>query len=192
MQSMHDKLDTRPLDTAPFDDGAYDLVAPQSAEVPLLIDSPHSGRCYPDDFETRVTHTVLRGAEDWMVDDLFAGAPLEGATLLAARFPRAYIDANRRLDDVDPALIDGTWPTPLRPGPKSAPGLGLFPPPPAASAGSATAPTTAARCLPHPCRSTVYAAASSIAGSLTERCWKRPSTACTPAMARSGTSTCTP
>jgi len=126
MQSMHDKLDTRPLDTAPFDDGAYDLVAPQSAEVPLLIDSPHSGRCYPDDFETRVTHTVLRGAEDWMVDDLFAGAPLEGATLLAARFPRAYIDANRRLDDVDPALIDGTWPTPLRPGPKSALGIGLF------------------------------------------------------------------
>jgi N-formylglutamate amidohydrolase len=123
---MHDKFDNTPLDTAPFDDRAYDLVTPQGAEVPLLIDSPHSGRCYPDDFETRVAQTVLRGAEDWMVDDLFAGAPLEGATLLAARFPRAYIDANRRLDDVDPALLAGVWPEPLNPGPKSALGIGLF------------------------------------------------------------------
>jgi len=123
---MHDKLSHTPLDTAPFDDRAYDLVTPQGPEVPLLIDSPHSGRCYPADFATRVTETVLRGAEDWMVDDLFAGAPLEGATLLAARFPRAYIDANRRLNDVDPALLEGTWPEPLKPGPKSALGIGLF------------------------------------------------------------------
>jgi len=123
---MHDKLSHTPLDTAPFDDRAYDLVTPQGPEVPLLIDSPHSGRCYPADFATRVTETVLRGAEDWMVDDLFAGAPLEGATLLAARFPRAYIDPNRRLDDVDPALLAGAWPEPLNPGPKSALGIGLF------------------------------------------------------------------
>lgn len=110
----------------PFDSRAYDFCAPAGAEAPLLIDSPHSGRVYPDDFETVVPHLVLRGAEDWMVDDLFAAAPLEGSTLLAARFPRAYIDPNRRLDDVDPALIDGTWPEPLNPGPKSALGIGLF------------------------------------------------------------------
>ncbi len=110
----------------PFDARAYDLLSPRGAEAPLLIDSPHSGRAYPADFETVVPELVLRGAEDWMVDDLVAGAPLEGATLLAARFPRAYIDPNRRLDDVDPALLDGTWPTPLNPGPKSALGIGLF------------------------------------------------------------------
>src|SRR3546814_18052644 len=73
----------------------------------------------------RSPHQVLRGAEDWMVDDLFGAAPLEGASLLAARFPRAYIDPNRRLDDVDPVLLDGTWPEPLSPGPKSALGIGL-------------------------------------------------------------------
>src|SRR3546814_10997389 len=61
-----------------------------------------------------------------MVDDLFGAAPLEGASLLAARFPRAYIDPNRRLDDVDPVLLDGTWPEPLSSGPKSALGIGLF------------------------------------------------------------------
>jgi N-formylglutamate amidohydrolase len=110
----------------PFHDRAFDFFAPEGAEAPLLIDSPHSGRCYPDDFQTVVDRLVLRGAEDWMVDDLFGEAPLEGAALLAARFPRAYIDPNRRLDDVDPALIDGKWPEPLNPGPKSALGIGLF------------------------------------------------------------------
>lgn len=110
----------------PFDARAFDLFMPQGPEAPLLIDSPHSGRVYPADFETVVPELVLRGAEDWQVDDLVAEAPLEGATLLAARFPRAYIDPNRRLDDVDPALIEGDWPAPLNPGPKSALGIGLF------------------------------------------------------------------
>lgn len=110
----------------PFDARAFDLFSPRGPEAPLLIDSPHSGRCYPRDFQAVVPPLVLRGAEDWMVDDLFGEAPLEGATLLAARFPRAYIDPNRRLDDVDPALLDGIWPAPLNPGPKSALGIGLF------------------------------------------------------------------
>jgi len=110
----------------PFEDRAFEIFAPEAGEVPLLIDSPHSGRSYPEDFVVRVPHLTLRGAEDWMVDDLVGDAPLEGATLLAARFPRAYIDANRRIDDVDPQLIDGVWPEPLNPGPKSALGIGLF------------------------------------------------------------------
>jgi len=112
-------------DTPPFDERAFDFFAPAGAEAPLLIDSPHSGRSYPDDFATLVPERVLRGAEDWMVDDLVGDAPLEGASLLAARFPRAYIDPNRRLDDIDPGLIDGPWPTPLNPGAKSALGIGL-------------------------------------------------------------------
>src|SRR3546814_13463364 len=80
------------------------------------------------DLQSVVPALVLRGAEDWMVDDLFGAAPLEGATLLAARFPRAYIDPNRRLDDVDPALLEGIWPEPLNPGPKSTLGIGPFRP----------------------------------------------------------------
>ena len=115
---------TAPL--PPFDEHAFDFFAPEGPEAPLLIDSPHSGRVYPEDFETCVPERVLRGAEDWMVDDLVGDAPLEGATLLAARFPRAYIDPNRRVDDVDPALLAGTWHEPLNPGPKTALGIGLF------------------------------------------------------------------
>jgi N-formylglutamate amidohydrolase len=119
-------FDGPPFDAPPFDDRAYEFLMPGGDEAPLLIDSPHSGAVYPQDFKTCVPELVLRGAEDWRVDDLVAAAPLEGATLLAARFPRAYIDPNRRLDDVDPTLLDGTWPEPLNPGPKSALGIGLF------------------------------------------------------------------
>jgi N-formylglutamate amidohydrolase len=110
----------------PFDARAYDLTEPAEGGAPLLIDSPHSGRVYPVDFETLVPAPVLRGAEDWMVDDLVGEAPRHGATLLAARFPRAYVDPNRRLDDIDPALIAGPWQEPLNPGPKTALGIGLF------------------------------------------------------------------
>ncbi len=108
----------------PFHAAAYD-VFPAAAPTPLLIDSPHSGCVYPPDFHTAVPHRVLRGAEDWRVDALFAGAPAAGADLLVARFPRAYIDPNRRLDDIDPALLDGPWPEPLNPGPKTGLGIGL-------------------------------------------------------------------
>ncbi|NIA70640.1 N-formylglutamate amidohydrolase [Pelagibius litoralis] len=109
----------------PFDLDAFDFFE-GAKPTPLLIDSPHSGRVYPGDFSTAVPGTVLRGAEDWQVDVLFADAPAAGASLLTARFPRAYIDPNRRLDDVDPALLDGPWPKPLNPGPKTALGIGLF------------------------------------------------------------------
>src|SRR3546814_9871511 len=71
-------------DDPPFDARAFDVFLPQGPEAPLLIDSPHSGRCYPGDFQTLVPALVLRGAEEWMVDDLFGAAPMEGATLLAA------------------------------------------------------------------------------------------------------------
>jgi len=109
----------------PFGDAAYDFRA-AADPAPMLIDSPHSGRVYPGDFRAAVPEVVLRGAEDWRVDDLFAEAPEEGANLLTARFPRAYIDPNRRLDDIDPALLDGPWPEPLNPGPKTHLGIGLF------------------------------------------------------------------
>jgi N-formylglutamate deformylase len=45
--------------------------------------------------------------------------------LLAARFPRAYIDPNRSLQDIDEALLDAPWPEPVAPGPKARLGIGL-------------------------------------------------------------------
>ena len=98
---------------------------PGVARLPLVCDSPHSGTRYPADFVTRVPFAQLRQAEDTHVDTLWAAAPKHGATLLAAQFPRAYIDPNRAIDDLDPELLDGSWPLPLNPGEKSRLGYGL-------------------------------------------------------------------
>jgi N-formylglutamate deformylase len=98
---------------------------PETAEVPLVFDSPHSGAHYPEDFRYNCALENLRRAEDGYVDELYAAAPSHGATLIAALFPRSYLDANRAVDDIDDALIDGAWPSPLRPSHKTRAGLGL-------------------------------------------------------------------
>jgi N-formylglutamate deformylase len=98
---------------------------PQVAEVPLVFDSPHSGATYPEDFRFSCPFDVLRTAEDTYVDELYAAAPALGATLIAAVFPRSYLDPNRAVEDLDSALIDGTWPWPLAPSHKTRSGLGV-------------------------------------------------------------------
>ena len=98
---------------------------PQTAEVPLVFDSPHSGSIYPDDFRFCCPLEILRTAEDAYVDELWAAAPELGATLIAAQFPRSYLDPNRAVDDLDTALFDGTWPFPLAPSHRTMAGLGL-------------------------------------------------------------------
>ena len=98
---------------------------PQAAEVPLVFDSPHSGSSYPEDFCFCCPFEVLRTAEDSFVDELYSAAPALGATLIGAVFPRSYLDANRAVNDIDAALIDGMWPSPLAPSHKTRSGLGL-------------------------------------------------------------------
>ena len=94
-----------------------------ATELPLVFDSPHSGADYPEDFRYCCPLPVLRRAEDSYVDELYEAAPLFGATLLAAAFPRSYVDANRAPDDIDPALIAGELPPELTPHPVSRVGL---------------------------------------------------------------------
>jgi N-formylglutamate amidohydrolase len=98
---------------------------PQTGELPLAFDSPHSGSEYPADFGFACDFSVLRSAEDAYVDELYRAAPAEGATLIAAAFPRSYLDPNRATDDLDAALIDGAWPYPLKPSHKTRAGLGV-------------------------------------------------------------------
>ena len=94
-------------------------------DVPVVFDSPHSGTVYPADFRTIVPHLTLRRAEDTHVEALYAAAPDHGAVLIAADFPRSYIDANRSLLDIDAALLDGTWPGPINVSKKTEKGIGL-------------------------------------------------------------------
>jgi N-formylglutamate amidohydrolase len=106
--------------------GIYRLIRPQAQEVPLLLDSPHSGRIYPADFQHACTAQDLQRAEDNEVDHLLSETPMAGATLLCALFPRTYIDVNRAEDDLDTELLSERWPGPLVPTHKSHGGIGLI------------------------------------------------------------------
>ncbi len=91
---------------------AYAIHAPAVQEVPFVFSSPHSGRVYPQALmaATRLDAHALRKSEDCYVDDLFAPVTALGAPLLAARFPRAYLDVNREPYELDPQLFHGTMP----------------------------------------------------------------------------------
>jgi len=96
---------------------------PAADALPLVFDSPHSGSLYPEDFLFCCPLSVLRRAEDSYVDELFGTAPGFGATLIAAMFPRSYLDVNRAADDLDPGLIAGAWPKHLKLRPATRVGL---------------------------------------------------------------------
>ncbi len=93
--------------------------------IPLVLDSPHSGETYPEDFDHAPPRSLVRQAEDTHVARLWSHAPAHGATLIEALFPRAYIDANRSLDDVDPELLADAWDEPIAVSAKTALGIGL-------------------------------------------------------------------
>lgn len=100
--------------------------APAPPTLPLVLDSPHSGEHYPDDFDHAPPRAIVRQAEDTHVARLYRGAPMVGATLIEAVFPRAYIDANRSLDDIDPTLLADPWPSPVAASRKTGQGIGLL------------------------------------------------------------------
>lgn len=98
---------------------------PDGQAVPLVLDSPHSGTGYPADFEPVVDQASLRDLEDPFVDQLLAGTPGRGATLVCARFARAYIDPNRSEHDIDLDMLSGPWPEAVTPSTKTELGVGL-------------------------------------------------------------------
>ncbi len=99
---------------------------PTALSAPVVYDSPHSGRFYPPEFETKASRDELRRGEDAYVDELLDHAPSLGVAVLDATYPRCYIDLNRAETDIDAALLSEPWPTPLAPTEKSARGLGLL------------------------------------------------------------------
>jgi len=104
----------------------FQLLSTGDASVPLLYDSPHSGREYPPDFEASASMADLRRGEDAWADELISDAHALGVTVLLATYPRCYLDLNREVDDIDPDMLEGAWPTPLSPSLKSERGLGLI------------------------------------------------------------------
>ena len=100
-------MDARPGSSLPTRTRAVELRRPHRRSLPLILTSPHSGAEYPADFvaSSRLDPLSLRRSEDSFVDELFAGASGLGAPLLAARFPRAYVDVNREPWELDPAMF---------------------------------------------------------------------------------------
>src|SRR5712692_3433337 len=94
-------------------DSVLALRQPPRRAIPLVVASPHSGANYPDDLlaSTRLDPLTLRRSEDSFVDEIFAAAPELGAPLLAARFPRAYLDVNREAWELDPAMFADALPS---------------------------------------------------------------------------------
>ncbi|APW38556.1 N-formylglutamate amidohydrolase [Rhodoferax koreense] len=86
--------------------------------TPLVLDSPHSGVCYPDDFDHACDFMLLRQAEDTHVEKLYDFAPALGAAWIEAHFPRSYLDANRDTTEMDVSLLDAPWPHPVATDPQ--------------------------------------------------------------------------
>jgi N-formylglutamate deformylase len=124
--------DRPPLDPV-LDDlhaAPFALVRPGEQRLPLVFASPHSGRLYPAAFlrQSRLSGANLRRSEDAFAEELFESAVELGAPLLSARFPRAYVDANRAPNELDPAMFDGPLPVPADvSSPRVQAGLGVIP-----------------------------------------------------------------
>ncbi|MDA8584924.1 N-formylglutamate amidohydrolase [Rhodobacteraceae bacterium] len=100
---------------------------PDIRTTSVIFASPHSGRAYPRSFarQSVLDQRTLRSSEDAFVDQLFASAPHQGAPLLAAVAPRAWLDVNRSVDELDPALIEGV--RKVAHNPRVSSGLGVVP-----------------------------------------------------------------
>lgn len=109
---------------------AVRVSAPARRTSRFIFASPHSGSQYPMDFLARsiLPMKLLRRSEDAFVDELFAPAPDMGAVLIAAQFPRAYLDPNRARHELDPIMFEDKLPAEAwRPSPRAAAGLGVVP-----------------------------------------------------------------
>jgi N-formylglutamate amidohydrolase len=90
----------------------YEIMRPDVQTAPFVFCSPHSGRIYPSCLRatSRLDAQSLRKSEDCYVDQLFDTVAQLGAPLIAARFPRAFLDVNREPYELDPELFGRSLP----------------------------------------------------------------------------------
>lgn len=115
------KLQMR-LDKIAFDGfrPAHTLIMPEILTTSLVLSSPHSGRDYPPSFlaQSRLPLHQLRLSEDCYVDRFIEPLTAFGIPLIAAKFPRIYLDLNRNPDEWPPQILanrpKGPWPVSTR------------------------------------------------------------------------------
>ena len=99
-QTDHAASETRPL---------FTLTEPSTGETPLVVEVPHAGIDVPPAYLASLVapaRSIGRDA-DLYVDDLYADAPFEGATLLVAHTSRYVLDLNRGEGDLDADTVLG-------------------------------------------------------------------------------------
>jgi N-formylglutamate amidohydrolase len=91
----------------------FEIAAPSDQLMPVVFNSPHSGRCYAREFlaSSCLDERAIRRSEDTYVDELFLPAVDRGAPLIKANFPRAWLDVNREPYELDPKMFAGSLPT---------------------------------------------------------------------------------
>ena len=101
----------RPVITDEFDP-PFLVTEPPGQTIPFVFNVPHAGAVYPASFlaASRLDAMALRRSEDAFVDELFATVVGLGAPLMAACFPRAYLDLNREPYELDSRMFDGRLP----------------------------------------------------------------------------------
>lgn len=93
-------------------DPPFEILEPKEWRAPVIFNSPHSGKVYPQAFlvATRLDLATLRRSEDCFVDELVRGVVERGFPLMRAHFPRCYIDVNREPYELDPRMFEGRLP----------------------------------------------------------------------------------
>lgn len=104
------------FDQFPYNDELtppFTVLRPRAAVSPVVLCSPHSGRVYPRGFlaASRLDALSLRKSEDCFVDELLHPLASQAAPMIAARFPRAFVDVNREPYELDPELFNEPLPS---------------------------------------------------------------------------------
>ena len=94
-------------------DPPFEVLEPAVLRAPIVFNSPHSGRVYPEAFlqAARLDLTTLRRSEDSFVDELILDVVRGGMPLMRAHFPRCFIDVNREPYELDPRMFEGRLPS---------------------------------------------------------------------------------
>lgn len=87
----------------------FNVIEPAGGESPVVVEVPHAGLAV--DAES-LAHLIVPARRighdaDLAVDELFADAPSEGATLIVASQSRYVVDLNRAESDYDAESVEG-------------------------------------------------------------------------------------
>lgn len=87
----------------------FSVREPSARETPVVVEVPHAGlHVDPTALATLIAPARSIGQDaDLYTDDLYADAPLEGATLVVSHLSRYVCDLNRAPDDVDALTVEG-------------------------------------------------------------------------------------